>query len=83
MCGNSIGMDRSFLKKYMPALEEYFHYRNIDVSTIKELAKRWEPQIFKVIKKKSSHRALDDIMESIDELQHYRDTFMSCGSQKD
>jgi oligoribonuclease len=71
MCGNSICTDRQFLRKYMPDLEAYFHYRHIDVSTLKELAKRWSKE--KVFEKKtSSHRALDDIYESLDELKHYR-----------
>ncbi len=73
LCGNSIGTDRRFLQEYMPSLEEYFHYRNIDVSTIKELAKRWYPEELATLKEKSSsHRALDDVRESIAELAHYR-----------
>ena len=75
LCGNSIGQDRRFLKKYMPALDEYFHYRSIDVSTIKELAARWRPDILEKIVKVNSHRALDDIRESIDELRYYRSHF--------
>lgn len=71
MCGNSICLDRQFLKKYMPDLEAYFHYRHIDVSTLKELAKRWAKHIA-IEKKSSTHRALDDIQESLAELKHYR-----------
>jgi len=75
LCGNSIGTDRRFLQEYMPALEAFFHYRNVDVSTIKELARRWNPEVLATVpEKESSHRALDDIRESIDELAHYRAT---------
>lgn len=72
MCGNSIGQDRRFLVKYMPRLETYFHYRNLDVSTLKELAKRWKPAVYSSFKKQQKHTALADVHESIDELQHYR-----------
>lgn len=72
MCGNSIGQDRRFLAKYMPTLEAFFHYRNLDVSTLKELAKRWAPLVYKSFKKKQRHTALADVHESIDELEHYR-----------
>ncbi|WP_444929332.1 oligoribonuclease [Microbulbifer sp. SSSA002] len=75
MCGNSIGQDRRFLVKYMPALEAYFHYRNLDVSSVKELARRWRPEVLDGVKKHSSHLALDDIRDSINELCHYRETF--------
>jgi oligoribonuclease len=75
LCGNSIGQDRRFLVKYMPALEDYFHYRNVDVSTVKELARRWAPEVFSGVKKKNTHQALDDIRESIEELRHYREHF--------
>ncbi|WP_462173702.1 oligoribonuclease [Pseudoalteromonas xiamenensis] len=75
MCGNSIGQDRRFLVKYMPELEAYFHYRNIDVSTIKELARRWKPELLTQVKKKSSHLALDDIKDSIMELKVYQEKF--------
>ncbi|GEK11595.1 oligoribonuclease [Pseudoalteromonas sp. McH1-7] len=75
MCGNSIGQDRRFLNKYMPELEAYFHYRNLDVSTIKELARRWKPELLGEIKKKSSHLALDDIKDSIMELKVYQEKF--------
>ncbi|GHD53516.1 oligoribonuclease [Marinobacter persicus] len=75
LCGNSIGQDRRFLVKYMPELEAFFHYRNLDVSTIKELARRWRPDVLDGVKKKGSHLALDDIRDSINELRHYRETF--------
>ncbi len=75
LCGNSIGTDRRFLQEYMPALEAFFHYRNVDVSTIKELARRWRPDVLAALPDKASaHRALDDIKESIAELVHYRQT---------
>lgn len=74
LCGNSIGQDRRFLVKYMPELENYCHYRNLDVSTIKELVKRWSPELMTGFKKKNVHLALDDIRESIDELKYYRET---------
>lgn len=76
ICGNSIGQDRRFLVKYMPELEAYFHYRNLDVSTLKELARRWAPAVLGGIKKKETHLALDDIRESIEELRYYRDHFL-------
>ena len=76
MCGNSIGQDRRFLVKYMPRLEAYFHYRNLDVSTIKELAKRWRPEIYAAFKKQQRHTALADVHESIDELAYYRQHFL-------
>ena len=76
MCGNSIGQDRRFLVKYMPRLEAFFHYRNIDVSTLKELAKRWRPDIYNGFKKQQKHTALADVHESIDELAHYREQFL-------
>ncbi|ABM56114.1 oligoribonuclease [Verminephrobacter eiseniae] len=72
MCGNSIGQDRRFLARYMPELERFFHYRNVDVSTLKELAKRWKPQVCAGFKKAQKHTALADVNESIDELAHYR-----------
>lgn len=75
LCGNSIGQDRRFLVKYMPTLEDYLHYRNIDVSTIKELCARWRPDVYRQINKQGRHRALDDIRESIIELRYYRDNF--------
>ena len=76
MCGNSIGQDRRFLYRYMPKLEAYFHYRSIDVSTLKELAARWAPQVKEGFNKESTHQALDDIIESIEELQYYREHFI-------
>jgi len=76
ICGNSIGQDRRFLYRYMPKLEAYFHYRNIDVSTVKELAARWAPEVKEGFKKQSSHQALDDIIESIEELRYYREHFI-------
>lgn len=76
MCGNSIGQDRRFLVKYMPKLEAFFHYRNLDVSTLKELAKRWRPEVYKAFKKQQRHTALADVHESIDELLHYREHFL-------
>ena len=72
MCGNSIGQDRRFMVRYMPELEKYFHYRNIDVSTIKELVSRWKPEIMDEFTKTGTHQALDDIRESIAEMQFYR-----------
>lgn len=79
MCGNSIGQDRRFLVKYMPKLEAYFHYRNLDVSTLKELAKRWKPAVYDGFKKHQKHTALADVHESIDELAHYREHFLNLG----
>jgi len=76
ICGNSIGQDRRFLYRYMPKLEAYFHYRNIDVSTLKELAARWAPEVKEGFNKESSHQALDDIIESIEELRYYRENFI-------
>jgi oligoribonuclease len=76
MCGNSICQDRRFLAREMPKLERFFHYRNLDVSTLKELARRWAPAVFDGIKKSSTHLALDDIRESIDELKYYREKFL-------
>ena len=72
MCGNTIGQDRRFLALYMPKLEAFFHYRNVDVSTLKELAKRWKPTAYSSFKKAQKHTALADVYESIDELAHYR-----------
>lgn len=72
LCGNSIGQDRRFLRKYMPTLHKHFHYRSVDVSSIKELVKRWYPPRFQAPAKKEAHLALDDIRESIEELRHYR-----------
>lgn len=78
LCGNSIGTDRRFLDAYMPEIENFLHYRSIDVSTAKELARRWNPAVLKGIpKKETSHRALDDIRESIAELRHYKEHFFN------
>jgi oligoribonuclease len=76
MCGNTIGQDRRFLVRYMPKLEAFFHYRNLDVSTLKELAKRWRPEVYAAFKKQQKHTALADVHESIDELAHYREHFL-------
>ncbi|MCX7154306.1 MAG: oligoribonuclease [Betaproteobacteria bacterium] len=76
MCGNSICQDRRFLARWMPALEGYFHYRNLDVSTLKELAKRWRPELSKGLTKHGKHEALADIYESIEELKYYREHFL-------
>jgi oligoribonuclease len=76
MCGNTIGQDRRFMAKYMPKLEAFFHYRNIDVSTLKELCKRWHPELVKGFSKKQAHTALADIEESIEELKYYREKFI-------
>jgi oligoribonuclease len=76
LCGNTISQDRRFLVKYMPKLDAFFHYRNIDVSTFKELAKRWRPEVYKAFKKQQKHTALADVHESIDELAHYREHFL-------
>ncbi|WP_452600473.1 oligoribonuclease [Rhodanobacter aciditrophus] len=77
ICGNSVGQDRRFLYKYMPKLEAYFHYRYLDVSTLKELAKRWKPEALEGFEKTGAHLALDDIIESIEELKHYRKTIFN------
>ena len=77
MCGNSICQDRRFMARTMPKLEEFFHYRNLDVSTLKELAKRWKPSALEGLKKAGKHTALADIQESIDELVHYRATLLA------
>jgi len=76
MCGNSICQDRRFLARLMPELEQYFHYRNLDVSSLKELARRWAPGVLRGYGKKATHQALDDVYESIDELRHYREHFL-------
>ncbi len=78
MCGNSICQDRRFLYRLMPELEAFFHYRNLDVSTLKELARRWAPQVYAGFEKKGSHLALDDIRESIAELRYYRRHLLNC-----
>jgi oligoribonuclease len=76
MCGNSICQDRRFLARWMPALEDYFHYRNLDVSTLKELARRWRPELMKGVPKEGKHEALADVRESIDEMKYYREHFI-------
>jgi oligoribonuclease len=80
MCGNSVCQDRRFMARHLPRLEAWFHYRNLDVSTVKELARRWRPDVFEGYRKKGSHLALDDIRESIAELRHYRATFFRMSS---
>jgi len=79
MCGNSVCQDRRFLAHYMPTLERFFHYRNLDVSTLKELARRWAPQVAEGFRKTSSHLAIDDVRESIRELQYYRERLLRIG----
>ena len=76
LCGNSVWQDRRFLARYMPKLEAFFHYRLLDVSTLKELAKRWQPEVYKGFKKNNKHEALADILESIEELRYYRQKFI-------
>jgi len=77
LCGNSIGQDRRFMERYMPKLNDFFHYRNVDVSTLKELARRWKPDAYASFKKAQRHTALADVHESIDELAHYRARLLS------
>ncbi|WP_374006927.1 oligoribonuclease [Delftia lacustris] len=77
LCGNSIGQDRRFMERYMPKLNNFFHYRNVDVSTLKELARRWKPDVYASFKKAQRHTALADVHESIDELAHYRARLLS------
>ena len=77
LCGNTIGQDRRFMVRYMPRLESWFHYRNLDVSTLKELCKRWKPEVAKGFVKRSAHTALADIRESIEELRYYRQHFIA------
>jgi oligoribonuclease len=76
LCGNTISQDRRFLVKYLPKLDDWFHYRNLDVSTLKELAKRWRPEVYSAFKKHQRHTALADVHESIDELEHYQKHFL-------
>ncbi|AUH51150.1 oligoribonuclease [Chromobacterium sp. ATCC 53434] len=76
MCGNTIHQDRRFMARWMPRLEAYFHYRNLDVSTLKELCKRWKPEVAKGVVKRGKHEALADIMESIEEMRYYREHFL-------
>ncbi len=78
ICGNSICQDRRFLARWMPELERFFHYRNLDVSTVKELAARWAPETLRKLKKEGKHQALDDVLESIAELKYYRATIFRC-----
>lgn len=78
LCGNSVHQDRRFLVQYMPELEAHFHYRNLDVSTLKELAKRWRPEIYNGFKKDGKHEALADVYESINELRYYREHFLKA-----
>jgi len=82
MCGNSICQDRRFLARCMPDLESYFHYRNLDVSTLKELARRWAPGVLASSKKDATHQALQDIRDSIEELRHYREHFIRMPAAK-
>jgi oligoribonuclease len=79
LCGNTIGQDRRFLVKYMPRLEAFFHYRSLDASTLKELARRWRPEVYNSFKKQQAHTALADVHESIEELAHYRQHFLRMG----
>lgn len=80
MCGNTVYQDRRFLVRYMPELERFFHYRLLDVSTLKELAQRWAPRVYSGLQKESKHLALDDIRESIEELKYYRDNLLKLES---
>lgn len=80
MCGNSVCQDRRFLYRWMPDVERYFHYRNLDVSSVKELCNRWAPQIAQGLKKKSTHQALQDIRDSIEELRYYRENLFNLNS---
>ncbi|MDR9467494.1 oligoribonuclease [Marinospirillum sp.] len=82
MCGNSVHQDRRFMLQEMPELEAFFHYRNLDVSTLKELAKRWNPEVKKSFKKQNTHLALDDIRESVAELRHYREHFLRMATDQ-
>ena len=75
LCGNSISHDRRFLRRYMPEVESFFHYRNVDVSSIKELIKRWKPELLEGYRKQGGHRAMADVLESIEELRYYKDNF--------
>ncbi|MBZ9557433.1 MULTISPECIES: oligoribonuclease [Modicisalibacter] len=83
VCGNSVHQDRRFLEREMPELLAFFHYRNLDVSTLKELAKRWNPEALKGFEKRNTHQALDDIRESVAELRHYRRTFLNLEPPRD
>lgn len=81
MCGNSVCQDRRFMARHMPRLESYFHYRNLDVSTIKELCRRWRPELARGFAKRGAHTALADILESIDEMRYYRDNFLRADNE--
>tara|TARA_R110000822_G_scaffold226254_5_gene358882 strand:- start:15110 stop:15679 length:570 start_codon:yes stop_codon:yes gene_type:complete len=81
MCGNSICQDRRFMARQMPELEAFFHYRNLDVSSVKEIAQRWRPELLKGFKKQGSHLAMDDIKDSIAELSYYRDVFFNMAEE--
>lgn len=78
LCGNSICQDRRFMAKHMPELESYFHYRNLDVSTLKELVRRWKPGLLEGVVKQGKHQAMDDIRDSVNELRYYREHFIAC-----
>lgn len=78
LCGNSICQDRRFMAKHMPELESYFHYRNLDVSTLKELVRRWKPELLEGVVKQGKHQAMDDIRDSVNELRYYREHFIAC-----
>ena len=82
LCGNSVCQDRRFLANYMPKLESYLHYRNLDVSSVKELVVRWRPELLKGFSKQNTHKAMDDIRESIEELKYYRKTFINVTAPK-
>jgi oligoribonuclease len=82
MCGNSVCQDRRFLARHMPALERHFHYRNLDVSTLKELARRWTPQVLDAVVKEGTHVALADVLDSIRELRHYREHFLAAAARR-
>ncbi len=81
LCGNSIGQDRRFMVRFMPKLDGFVHYRNLDVSTVKELIRRWRPDLFAGVEKQSHHKALDDVKDSIDELRYYRDHFFNTAQR--
>ena len=82
MCGNSICQDRRFLARYMPKLEKFFHYRNLDVSSVKEIASRWRPEILPGISKNGKHIAMDDVKDSVAELSYYREVFFNLGNSE-
>jgi oligoribonuclease len=82
LCGNTVSQDRRFMVRYMPQLEKFFHYRHLDVSTLKELARRWRPDVYKGFHKKSRHEALADVYESIEELKYYRTHFLQTNVKR-